>query len=151
MHIDGSHQYEDVRTDAAFAKHALGRDGIVVFDDYRTGYTPGVGAAVWHEVADGLIPLCLSSQKFYGTWDPDSHISLAALIDAIGSDPSLQHVEIHTICGTEVAWIRDSPSQSRARRLAEAVTPPALRDAGMTVRRQWLSRRHAGASHRRPL
>ena len=68
IHIDGSHQYEAVRSDLLLAKELLLPGGIVVFDDIVTMHTPGVTAAVWEGVMnDGLIPL-FQSRKFYGTW-----------------------------------------------------------------------------------
>jgi hypothetical protein len=72
VHVDASHLYEHVRPDIAAARGALGRDGLVVLDDYRSSHTPGVACATWQAVLeDGLRPVCVSSQKFYGTWgDP---------------------------------------------------------------------------------
>lgn len=74
IHIDGSHLYDHVVTDVASARRALTQDGIVVFDDIRTEHTPGVSAAVWQAVGNGLHPIVLSPHKFYGTWgDPEPY------------------------------------------------------------------------------
>ncbi|MFF1870759.1 class I SAM-dependent methyltransferase [Streptomyces sp. CB03911] len=72
VHIDASHLYEHVAGDAQVARAALGKNGVVVFDDYRSAHTPGTAAAVWEAVfSHGLRPVCLSPEKFYGTWgDP---------------------------------------------------------------------------------
>ena len=72
VHIDASHLYEHVAGDIQVARAALGKSGVVVFDDYRSAHTPGTAAAVWEAVfAHGLRPVCLSPEKFYGTWgDP---------------------------------------------------------------------------------
>ncbi|WP_283138621.1 class I SAM-dependent methyltransferase [Rhizohabitans arisaemae] len=72
VHIDASHLYEHVKGDIVAARTVLDSGGIVVLDDYRTEHTPGVAAAVWEAVfVAGLRPICLSGQKFYGTWgDP---------------------------------------------------------------------------------
>ncbi|WP_077796989.1 class I SAM-dependent methyltransferase [Streptomyces sp. JHA26] len=72
-HIDASHLYEHVHGDIGAARDLLLPEGIVVLDDYRTEHTPGVAAAAWEAVLDrGLRPVCLSSQKMYGTWgDPE--------------------------------------------------------------------------------
>ena len=72
VHIDASHLYEHVAGDVQVARAALGKNGVVVFDDYRSVHTPGTAAAVWEAVfAHGLRPVCLSPEKFYGTWgDP---------------------------------------------------------------------------------
>ncbi|RAJ69634.1 methyltransferase family protein [Streptomyces sp. Amel2xB2] len=72
VHVDASHLYEHVRGDIAAARGTLAPEGIVVLDDYRSSHTPGVACATWQAVLeDGLRPVCVSAQKFYGTWgDP---------------------------------------------------------------------------------
>jgi hypothetical protein len=74
VHVDASHMYEHVYPDIAAARGTLADDGIVVLDDYRSEHTPGVACATWQSVLDGgLKPICVSSQKFYGTWgDPEA-------------------------------------------------------------------------------
>jgi hypothetical protein len=69
IHIDGSHEYEIVRSDLLLAKSLLMPGGFVIFDDIITLHTPGVTAAVWEGVIrDGLIPV-YQTHKLYGTWD----------------------------------------------------------------------------------
>ncbi len=72
VHVDASHLYEHVRGDIVAARDSLRREGIVVMDDYRSSHTPGVACATWQAVLEeGLRPVCVSAQKFYGTWgDP---------------------------------------------------------------------------------
>ena len=72
VHIDASHLWEHVKGDIEAARALLRPDGLVVCDDYRSEHTPGVAAAVWTAVADGgLRPICITGNKFYGTWgDP---------------------------------------------------------------------------------
>lgn len=72
VHVDASHKYEHVRADLLAARTMCRVDGVVAFDDYRTEHTPGTAAAVWEGVIrHGLRPICLSADKFYGTWsDP---------------------------------------------------------------------------------
>ena len=72
VHIDASHLYEHVRADIVAARDALQPDGIVVLDDYRSEHTPGVACATWQAMLEeGLRPVCVSPNKFYGTWgDP---------------------------------------------------------------------------------
>jgi Methyltransferase domain len=68
-HIDASHMYEHVRGDLIAVRSLLRTDGIVVFDDYRTEHCPGTAAAVWEAMAtEGLRVVCVSANKFYGTW-----------------------------------------------------------------------------------
>ena len=71
-HIDASHLWEHVKGDLEAARLLLRPDGLVVCDDYRSEHTPGVAAAVWTAVANGgLRPICITGNKFYGTWgDP---------------------------------------------------------------------------------
>ena len=69
VHIDASHMYEHVRGDLLSARKLACANGIVVFDDYRTEHTPGTAAAVWEAVAlEGLRIVCVTANKFYGTW-----------------------------------------------------------------------------------
>lgn len=72
VHIDASHLYEHVYDDIGAAQSLLVPDGIVVLDDFRSEHTPGVSVAAWEAVLNrGLRPVCLSTQKLYGTWgDP---------------------------------------------------------------------------------
>ncbi|NLU67382.1 class I SAM-dependent methyltransferase [Streptomyces sp. HNM0574] len=72
VHVDASHMYEHVHPDIDAARAALGEDGLVVLDDFRSEHTPGVSCATWQAVLEGgLRPVCVTSQKFYGTWgDP---------------------------------------------------------------------------------
>ena len=72
VHIDASHLWEHVKGDIEAARRLLRPGGLVVCDDYRSEHTPGVAAAVWTAVADGgLRPICITGNKFYGTWgDP---------------------------------------------------------------------------------
>ncbi|MFG3203450.1 class I SAM-dependent methyltransferase [Streptomyces sp. NPDC048192] len=73
VHIDASHLYEHVHDDIGAARDLLLPDGIVVLDDFRSEHTPGVSIAAWEAVLNrGLRPVCLSTQKLYGTWgDPE--------------------------------------------------------------------------------
>ncbi|MCX4885652.1 MULTISPECIES: class I SAM-dependent methyltransferase [unclassified Streptomyces] len=73
VHIDASHLYEHVHDDIGAARDLLLPDGIVVLDDFRSEHTPGVSVATWEAVLNrGLRPICLSTQKLYGTWgDPE--------------------------------------------------------------------------------
>jgi hypothetical protein len=68
--------------------------GIVVFDDWRSPDFPGVAAAVWEEIIQGsLTPLCLTSQKLYGTWHDDPHDLREAIRAEIGRMPYINAQE----------------------------------------------------------
>lgn len=95
-HVDASHMYEHVRPDIEAARTALDGDGVVVLDDYRSEHTPGVACATWQAVLEGgLRPVCVSPQKFYGTWGDPAALQeeLHAELDARG-DCWLQWQEV---------------------------------------------------------
>lgn len=73
VHVDASHLWQHVKGDIEAARTLLRPDGLVVCDDFRSVHTPGVAAAVWTAVANGqLKPICITGNKFYGTWgDPE--------------------------------------------------------------------------------
>jgi hypothetical protein len=75
VHVDASHLYEHVAGDVESARTMLVPGGVVVFDDFRSKHTPGVAAAVWEAVfVKELRPICVTVQKFYGTFgDPGPH------------------------------------------------------------------------------
>ena len=73
VHVDASHLWQHVKGDIEAARTLLRPDGVVVCDDFRSVHTPGVAAAVWTAVANSeLRPICITGNKFYGTWgDPE--------------------------------------------------------------------------------
>jgi len=142
IHVDASHMYAHVNVDVRNARALMRPAGIAVFDDYRGEHTPGVAAAVWAAVArDGLIPLALTTQKFYGVYDdPEPYASV--LRDLFGGDDRYQW-ETQQIMGRDVLRARMVPPKPRApqppqppsvdvdalsARLADRLTP-LLRDA----------------------
>ncbi|MCP2335547.1 class I SAM-dependent methyltransferase [Actinomadura rupiterrae] len=119
-HIDASHLYEHVATDIEIVKDALAPDGIVACDDYRSGHTPGVAAAVWEAVLDkGLKPVALSPSKLYGTWGDDEALR-ADLVAHLAHEPSLWH-EVQRVAGHEVVRVvlREGARPSEAERLRQ--------------------------------
>ena len=86
VHIDASHLYEHVHGDAVATKTMMRPGGVAVFDDYRQPHTPGVAAAVWQAVfLDGLIPVALTPQKFYGVYEDPEPIA-TAVRELVASD-----------------------------------------------------------------
>ncbi|WP_119582905.1 class I SAM-dependent methyltransferase [Streptomyces europaeiscabiei] len=80
VHIDASHLYEHVEGDISAARDCLLPGGLVVLDVFRSEHTPGVSIAAWEAVLNrGLNPVCLSTQKLYGTWDDPAPIQDALL------------------------------------------------------------------------
>lgn len=83
IHIDGSHAYEQVRSDLLLAKEILMPGGYVIFDDLLSPHTPGVTAACWEGVAnDQLVPV-LQTVKMYGTWGDPLPIEVPHGLNAI--------------------------------------------------------------------
>ena len=128
VHVDASHLYEHVAVDLSSARTLLAERGAVVFDDYRTEHAPGVGAAVWPEVASGgLSPFALSPQKLYATWgDPDPYLQAVRRWVAESGWPA----ETQRIRGRQVVRLRSEgmPEHRLARYL-----PPALQGPIHTV------------------
>jgi hypothetical protein len=97
IHVDGSHQYEDVAVDCRSAKQLLRADGVVVFDDWRKVDCPGVAAAIWDSALhDGLIPVAFSPRKLYAVHgDPEP--LLTTVREAVTSRPenlALKEIEL---------------------------------------------------------
>lgn len=101
VHIDASHLYEHVYDDIGAARDALLPGGVVVLDDFRSEHTPGVSVAAWEAVLTrGLRPICLSTQKLYGTWDDPEPVQeelLAAVREREDCHLSVQQAAGHRI------------------------------------------------------
>ncbi|KUL36178.1 class I SAM-dependent methyltransferase [Streptomyces regalis] len=95
VHIDASHLYEHVYGDIGAAREILLPEGVVVLDDFRSEHTPGVSVAAWEAVLNrGLRPICLSTQKLYGTWGDPEPVQ----------EELLTMLRQHTDCGLSVQW-----------------------------------------------
>jgi hypothetical protein len=135
VHVDASHLYEHVRTDVRSARTMLCEDGIVVFDDYRTAHTPGTAAAVWEAMAnDGLRVICLTDNKFYGTWG-DADAVRKDLVTALAGSRGYR-VDVEPVMGQQLARLIPKAGpvtaggqparRPRWRRVAVAVLPPLV-------------------------
>lgn len=70
VHVDGAHVYSYVRSDIAAARALLNAEGIVVCDDWRGRYTPGVTVATMEALVEGgLNVIAITEGKFYGSWN----------------------------------------------------------------------------------
>ncbi len=73
LHIDGSHLYEHVATDAQSAQRLAKAGAVIAFDDYRSVHTPGTAAAIWEAaILKDLKIIALTPSKLYGTFDADA-------------------------------------------------------------------------------
>jgi SAM-dependent methyltransferase len=130
IHVDGSHQYEDVAEDCRSVKQLLRGDGVVVFDDWRKPDCPGVAAAIWDSALhDGLIPVALSSQKLYGVHgDPDP--LMAAVREVLAAHPQRLRLKEIDLFGRTVLSVADTkrgrkPQPSTPHDRSTASTGPA--------------------------
>jgi hypothetical protein len=109
VHVDGSHVYEIVREDLCNTRRLLCDGGIVIVDDWRTGHTPGVAAATWEAILhDGLVPICFTDQKLYGTWTPSLCPSREEIQSWTRAAPSI-NVETLRLLDRDVYWLVDGP------------------------------------------
>ncbi|MFC6884338.1 MULTISPECIES: class I SAM-dependent methyltransferase [Actinomadura] len=130
VHIDASHLYEHVVGDISAARAALREDGVVVCDDYRSEHTPGVAAAVWAAVESGeLRPICVTTQKLYGTWADPAPFQ-EALLEWLAETGDTWH-EVQRVAGARLIRVkhtgkvgRQAPANQREelRRAKESLT-----------------------------
>ena len=62
IHVDGCHSYQCVAKDISLAAAHTAKRGVIALDDYRAAEAPGVPAAIWQAVDNGLL------FPFAGTW-----------------------------------------------------------------------------------
>ncbi|MDQ0599422.1 hypothetical protein QF037_003767 [Streptomyces canus] len=158
VHIDASHLYEHVRDDIGAAREILLPEGVVVLDDFRSEHTPGVSVAAWEAVLNrGLRPICLSTQKLYGTWGDPSAVQeelLEMLRGRADCGVSVQRAAGHRLVRVRSAGVRGPefpksrhfvepvvevvpaprPRRSPARRIAVDLLPPVITRAVRKVR-----------------
>ncbi|HTX95353.1 MAG TPA: class I SAM-dependent methyltransferase [Mycobacterium sp.] len=66
IHIDGCHSYQCVANDISLAVTHTAPRGVIAMDDYRGVETPGVAAALWQAVGNGvLFPFAATYMKIY--------------------------------------------------------------------------------------
>ncbi|GHE13094.1 class I SAM-dependent methyltransferase [Streptomyces alanosinicus] len=105
VHIDASHLYEHVHGDIGAAHDLLLQDGIVVLDDFRSEHTPGVSIAAWEAVLNrGLRPICLSTQKLYGTWGDPEPVQEELL--AMAGERSDCHLSVQEAAGHRIIRLK---------------------------------------------
>jgi SAM-dependent methyltransferase len=122
IHVDGSHDYEDVRADLLLAKSLLVPGGFVVFDDIITLHAPGVTAAVWEGVVrDELTPLYQTS-KLYATWGDPLKVDIPKEFNQFTHE-----VSGHTMAHLEYLETRRSLMSKVRRRLQRALRERRLR------------------------
>lgn len=135
VHIDGAHYYDVVTGDVAEALRIATPNGLIVFDDVGPWQWPGVAAAVWKAVTDGLLlPLAFSTAKLYATPAGSALSSHALAARARGRGMRMEGP--HVICGVDV-WEAYPPPPSRSvrlRELAAGMVPPTARSGGRRLK-----------------
>ena len=107
IHVDGSHEWDQVKADVEQVLRLLGPNGVVAFDDM---HAPGVGSAVWPACASGdLVPVA-STGKLYATRTSGGVVSPEALSDAIRDIRGVVVEASHTIFGHTVLGVSVSSS-----------------------------------------
>ncbi|MEU5023965.1 class I SAM-dependent methyltransferase [Streptomyces milbemycinicus] len=115
VHVDASHLYEHVAGDIDAARTALVPAGVVVLDDFRSEHTPGVAAATWEAVfLRGLRPVCLTTQKLYGTWGDPEPLQEELLADEEWRAGT--HLSVQEIAGRRVLRFSGRPPNPAAPR-----------------------------------
>jgi hypothetical protein len=138
IHVDGSHQYEDVAEDCRSVKQLLRNDGVVVFDDWRKPACPGVAAAIWDSALhDGLVPVALTPQKLYGVHG-DAEPLMTAVREVVAAHPQALRLKEIDLFGRTVLSVsktrrprKTPPASAPHRRPVSASTRPG----GSTLRR----------------
>ncbi|EFG74444.1 hypothetical protein HMPREF0591_5637 [Mycobacterium parascrofulaceum ATCC BAA-614] len=110
-HVDGSHLFEVVGMDVANTRRLMNDFGVVAIDDFRAVHTPGVAAAVWAAVCnDDLMPICISEQKFYGSWSPEVAAKMRAdLTRWAASQHNFINYGTQDVAGKSVLIIQNPP------------------------------------------
>jgi hypothetical protein len=144
IHVDGSHEWEQVRGDVEQVARLLAPNGIVAFDDM---HAPGVGSAVWPACASGsLIPIA-STGKLYASLAPGGPISAEGLSHAIRRDSSVEIEANHSIFGCTVLGVtlKDAPGRwgppPLGGRLRGFVPPVLLEAASKAGLGEWVRKR----------
>ncbi|MFI6487444.1 class I SAM-dependent methyltransferase [Streptomyces sp. NPDC050564] len=133
VHIDASHLYEHVYDDIGAARDALLPGGVVVLDDFRSEHTPGVSVAAWEAVLTrGLRPICLSTQKLYGTWDDPGPVQEELLAAVRGREDC--HLSVQQAAGHRIVRLKSKKGMQAPRfpHSRYASTPDLPADRALT-------------------
>lgn len=135
-HVDGSHIYETVKSDLAFAR-TVGTDrSVVVIDDFSRAHALGVAAASWGYIYESDLRLvAVTDGKAYAHWNAGLGKDLRTHIERWGKAIGVQ-IATYTIRGEDVLYLREAPSSTRTfNRLLRLLVPPAIPGAIRRSRR----------------
>lgn len=135
VHIDASHLYDQVCIDIENTRSILKPGGVVVFDDFRSGHTPGVAAAVWDAVLHGgLIPFAITPQKLYAVYD-DPAPYLSAITGLAQHDARLSTARSR-VADHEFLRINYAKAHLNAQKARRARESAQIRHADVATQRQ---------------
>lgn len=147
IHIDGSHVYDTVRRDIAFARARSGPGAIVVLDDFGRPHAPGVAAAAWEAVLNyGLRPLFLTEGKLYAGWN--THTALVEYVASWATNLGWA-AEPYSIPNGELLFLhQDQARPGLPKRMASLIVPPVIPFLGRRASRVLAHRRVVGLRSR---
>lgn len=122
IHIDGSHEFEEVQRDIRLSRDLVAEGGMVVFDDVNARHTPGVAAAVWAAVVNqGLIAHVVTA-KLYTSWTSIPPLDLSLLSGGWTLQP-------HTVAGSTVYHPKETvgPEHPLSESVPAALVAPVKR------------------------
>lgn len=144
VHVDGEHSERQALIDLRFAHRHLEPGGMIVVDDYRDLWFPGVSSALYRFCAEADFRLVMATRKAYiahadhsAEWYRRLHalLSTEPEVTAYRSrsefDPRFRPAPLRGLAGEPflvcmpTSVIRSAPG-GVVRRLAIALTPPAL-------------------------
>jgi len=124
IHIDGEHSQLAAESDLAFAKRFMARNAVLVVDDYRHPYFPGVAAALYQELVCGdLAPFLFTFNKAY-LCKAEDHLQYKGVITDFLSERDLvvetgyfgSYKQSPAVFGSEAALVVNASNYKRAKK-----------------------------------
>ena len=123
MHVDGSHEQDDVAHDLAIAGEVLAKDGVVAIDDFLNPHCLGVTKAVFDHFDSpqntGLVPMGFTPNKLFAC-RPDFasfyRDILAGFMDEYADRLNLkpEGLRLSKMLGREISVIHQTPQKKGA-------------------------------------
>jgi hypothetical protein len=155
IHLDGEHSERALLEELDYAVNHLTPDGVVIVDDFRHAWFPGVASALFKAVHTGpLRVFAVSGNKAYLALVGQADERYRDLSNHFGGpmgvpvwthwrqwDDDVEYIQRPDIAGQRVLICglhRPAEVGSKGRRLARGLLPPIVYNAASRVR-QWLS------------
>jgi hypothetical protein len=157
IHIDAEHSEKAVELELAFAADHLADDGIVVVDDFRVSWFPGIASALFRFLGSSELKLfAVSGGKAYLARSPFSDAYYEHLERSFAGSKELpvwthwrqwegndlEYMQLPEVCGQKVllCGMSEPSSLSRSRRLAWDLLPPVAVRAIQRAKRRAVRR-----------